>query len=159
MNEDDNTTVGNELPTMDGERVDNAIDENDEEVILANEMTQVLRIRDQIRKVLIGQDEIIDQVLAAFLAAGHVLIEGVPGLGKTLLVKAIAQTFSGDFARVQFTPDLMPADVMGHAMFNMKDQEFVIRKGPVFCNMLLADEINRAPAKTQSALQIGRAHV
>ena len=112
----------------------------------------VLRLRDQVRKVLIGQDDIIDQVLAAFLAAGHVLIEGVPGLGKTLLVKAIAETFSGDFARVQFTPDLMPADVMGHAMFNMKEQEFVIRKGPVFCNMLLADEINRAPAKVQSAL-------
>ena len=116
------------------------------------EMNQIMRIRDQIRKVVIGQDKIVDQVLAAFLAAGHVLIEGVPGLGKTLLVKAIAQTFSGDFARVQFTPDLMPADVMGHAMFNMKNQEFVIRKGPVFCNLLLADEINRAPAKTQSAL-------
>jgi MoxR-like ATPase len=119
---------------------------------LSMEMNQILRIRDQIQKVVIGQDKIVDQVLAAFLAAGHVLIEGVPGLGKTLLVKAIAQTFSGDFARVQFTPDLMPADVMGHAMFNMKDQEFVIRKGPVFCNLLLADEINRAPAKTQSAL-------
>ena len=87
------------------------------------EMNQIMRIRDQIRKVVIGQDKIVDQVLAAFLAAGHVLIEGVPGLGKTLLVKAIAQTFSGDFARVQFTPDLMPADVMGHAMFNMKNQE------------------------------------
>ena len=119
---------------------------------LSLEMNQILRIRDQIRKVVIGQDKIVDQVLAAFLAAGHVLIEGVPGLGKTLLVKAIAQTFAGDFARVQFTPDLMPADVMGHAMFNMKEQEFVIRKGPVFCNLLLADEINRAPAKTQSAL-------
>ncbi|MDD7985624.1 MoxR family ATPase [Lentisphaera marina] len=124
----------------------------EEEASLAMEMSQILRIRDQVRKVVIGQDKIVDQVLAAFLAAGHVLIEGVPGLGKTLLVKAISQTFSGDFARVQFTPDLMPADVMGHAMFNMKNQEFVIRKGPVFCNLLLADEINRAPAKTQSAL-------
>ena len=109
-------------------------------------------MREQISKVLIGQDEVIEHVLAAFLAAGHVLIEGVPGLGKTLLVKALAKTFQGDFARIQFTPDLMPSDVIGHAMFDMKTQDFIIRKGPVFTNLLLADEINRAPAKTQSAL-------
>lgn len=109
-------------------------------------------IKTEIKKVLIGQDEIIEQVLVALIAGGHVLVEGVPGLGKTLLVRALATCFGGEFARVQFTPDLMPSDVTGHAMFNMAKQEFEIRKGPVFTNLLLADEINRAPAKTQAAL-------
>ncbi len=112
----------------------------------------VTAIKGEISKVLIGQDLIVDQVLVALIGSGHVLIEGVPGLGKTLLVRALAKCFGGDFSRVQFTPDLMPSDVTGHAMFNMKAQEFEIRKGPVFTNLLLADEINRAPAKTQAAL-------
>lgn len=112
----------------------------------------VQRIRQEIGRAVIGQRDVIDQVLACYLAGGHVLIEGVPGLGKTLLVKALAKTFAGQFSRIQFTPDLMPADVMGHAIYNMKEQTFSIRKGPVFTNLLLADEINRAPAKTQSAL-------
>lgn len=112
----------------------------------------VQALRGEIQKVLIGQDAIIDQVLIALLAQGHVLIEGVPGLGKTLLVRTLAKCFGGDFARIQFTPDLMPSDVTGHAMFNMKSQEFEIRKGPAFTHLLLADEINRAPAKTQAAL-------
>lgn len=112
----------------------------------------VQRIRQEIGRAVIGQRDVIDQVLACCLAGGHVLIEGVPGLGKTLLVKALAKTFAGQFSRIQFTPDLMPADVMGHAIYNMKEQTFSIRKGPVFTNLLLADEINRAPAKTQSAL-------
>jgi MoxR-like ATPase len=106
----------------------------------------------EIRKALIGQDLIIEQVLVALIARGHVLIEGVPGLGKTLLVRSLAKCFGGQFSRVQFTPDLMPSDVTGHAMFNMAKQEFEIRRGPVFTNLLLADEINRAPAKTQAAL-------
>lgn len=106
----------------------------------------------EIKKVLIGQDAVIEQVLIALIARGHVLIEGVPGLGKTLLVRSLAKCFGGQFARVQFTPDLMPSDVTGHAMFNMAKQEFEIRKGPAFTNLLLADEINRAPAKTQAAL-------
>lgn len=106
----------------------------------------------EIKKVLIGQDAIIEQVLIALIARGHVLIEGVPGLGKTLLVRSLAKCFGGQFSRVQFTPDLMPSDVTGHAMFNMAKQEFEIRRGPVFTNLLLADEINRAPAKTQAAL-------
>ncbi len=106
----------------------------------------------EIKKSLIGQDTVIEQVLVALIARGHVLIEGVPGLGKTLLVRALAKCFGGDFSRVQFTPDLMPSDVTGHAMFNMAKQEFEVRKGPVFTNLLLADEINRAPAKTQAAL-------
>jgi MoxR-like ATPase len=101
---------------------------------------------------VIGQHAIVEQVIACCLAGGHVLIEGVPGLGKTLLVKALAKTFAGDFARIQFTPDLMPADVTGHAVFDMKSQSFSVRKGPVFAHLLLADEINRAPAKTQSSL-------
>jgi MoxR-like ATPase len=112
----------------------------------------VQRIRTEVNKALVGQQEIIDQVLVALLAAGHVLIEGVPGLGKTLLVQALAKTFAGRFTRIQFTPDLMPSDVTGHAMYDMKTEEFRIRKGPVFTHLLLADEINRAPAKTQAAL-------
>jgi MoxR-like ATPase len=109
-------------------------------------------IRDQVTRVMVGQAAVIEQVLIAFMAGGHVLIEGVPGLGKTLLVKALARSFDGRFARIQFTPDLMPSDVTGHAVFDMKTEEFKIRRGPVFTQVLLADEINRAPAKTQSAL-------
>lgn len=109
-------------------------------------------IRAEIAKAVIGQDKVVDQVLIALLASGHVLIEGVPGLGKTLLVRALAKTFDGAFSRIQFTPDLMPSDVTGHAMYDMKSESFKIRKGPVFTNLLLADEINRAPAKTQAAL-------
>ncbi len=112
----------------------------------------IARMRKEIRGAVIGQQSVIDQVLACCLAGGHVLIEGVPGLGKTLLVKALAKTFAGDFSRIQFTPDLMPADVMGHAVFDIKNQSFSVRKGPVFTHLLLADEINRAPAKTQSSL-------
>jgi MoxR-like ATPase len=112
----------------------------------------VAAIREQIGKALIGQADVIDQVLIALLAGGHVLIEGVPGLGKTLLVRALAKTFDGRFARIQFTPDLMPADVTGHTLYDQATREFTTRKGPVFTNLLLADEINRAPAKTQAAL-------
>jgi len=109
-------------------------------------------IRAEVAKALIGQHAIIDQVLIALLAGGHVLIEGVPGLGKTLLVRALAKTFDGRFARIQFTPDLMPADVTGHTLYDQATRQFTTRKGPVFTNLLLADEINRAPAKTQAAL-------
>lgn len=112
----------------------------------------VTEIKAEIGKAVIGQTKVIDEILVALIAGGNVLIEGVPGLGKTLLVKALASTFSGQFARIQFTPDLMPADVTGHVMFDMKNQKFNVRKGPVFTNLLLADEINRAPAKTQAAL-------
>jgi MoxR-like ATPase len=112
----------------------------------------VAAIREQIGKALIGQADVIDQVLIALLAGGHVLIEGVPGLGKTLLVRALAKTFAGRFARIQFTPDLMPADVTGHTLYDQATRQFTTRKGAVFTNLLLADEINRAPAKTQAAL-------
>jgi len=110
------------------------------------------RMRSEIGKAVIGQDDIVNHVLVGLFAGGHALIEGVPGLGKTLLVKALAKTFGGAFSRIQFTPDLMPSDVTGHAMFDQKSGQFRVRRGPVFTNLLLADEINRAPAKTQAAL-------
>jgi MoxR-like ATPase len=109
-------------------------------------------LRAQVSQAFIGQVEVFDQVLLALLASGHVLIEGVPGLGKTLLVRALAASVGCTFGRVQFTPDLMPADVTGHAIYDPKTETFKIRRGPVFTNLLLADEINRAPAKTQAAL-------
>ncbi len=120
------------------------------EIAAAHDTAQALRR--EIARVMVGQDEVIDQVLVALFAAGHVLVEGVPGLGKTLLVRALARTFDGRFARIQFTPDLMPSDITGHALYDMKAQTFKIRRGPVFTHLLLADEINRAPAKTQAAL-------
>jgi MoxR-like ATPase len=103
-------------------------------------------------KAVVGQDEVLAQTLAGLIAGGHVLIEGVPGLGKTLLVRALAKTFNGSFRRIQFTPDLMPADVCGHTLYDPSTAQFTTRRGPVFTNLLLADEINRAPAKTQAAL-------
>ena len=109
-------------------------------------------MRREIRKVILGQETVIDQVLAALFAGGHILLEGKPGLGKTHLVATLARTFGGASGRIQFTPDLMPSDVTGFRLFDMKSQTFQLRQGPVFTNLLLADEINRAPAKTQSAL-------
>ena len=110
------------------------------------------RIRTTVGAVVLGQPDVVDQVLVAFIAGGHVLLEGKPGLGKTHLVLALAATFGGQFRRIQFTPDLMPGDVTGHTLYDMGRQEFRLKQGPVFCNLLLADEINRAPAKTQAAL-------
>lgn len=121
--------------------------------ITGTDLTQrVATIRNEVSKAFLGQQEVLDQLLLALLAGGHVLIEGVPGLGKTLLVRALATVMDCQFARVQFTPDLMPSDVSGHAFYDPKTESFKIRRGPVFTNLLLADEINRAPAKTQSAL-------
>jgi MoxR-like ATPase len=109
-------------------------------------------LRNGLKQRVLGQEAVIDQVLAVLLAGGHVLIEGVPGLAKTLLAQSLAELMGGEFSRIQFTPDLMPADITGHAIYDMKNERFRLRRGPVFCNVLLADEVNRAPAKTQSAL-------
>ncbi|TWI58531.1 MoxR-like ATPase [Pseudomonas duriflava] len=116
----------------------------------ASQLAQALR--QALSKALIGQSSIIDDVLTALIAGGHVLIEGAPGLGKTLLVRALARCFDGSFARIQFTPDLMPSDITGHAVYDLTTEQFKLRKGPAFTHLLLADEINRAPAKTQAAL-------
>lgn len=112
----------------------------------------VMSIRNEIRKVIVGQDEMVKLILAALLAEGHVLIEGVPGVAKTLTAKLVARSVDSDFSRIQFTPDLMPSDVLGTPVFNPKEASFEFKRGPIFSNIVLVDEINRAPAKTQSAL-------
>ncbi|SJZ46817.1 MoxR-like ATPase [Chitinophaga eiseniae] len=109
-------------------------------------------IRAQIGQVIVGQHQMVDLLIAGLLTQGHVLIEGVPGVAKTLTAKLLAQCIDADFSRIQFTPDLMPADVLGTSVFNPQTREFEYKKGPVFSNLVLIDEINRAPAKTQSAL-------
>jgi len=124
--------------------------ETNPKVVEAKALLDQLHAR--ISHSLIGQEEVVNSVIVGLLSNGHVLLEGVPGLGKTLLVRLIAQSFDGLYQRIQFTPDLMPADVTGHALYDMKEGEFKTRKGPIFTNLLLADEINRAPAKTQAAL-------
>lgn len=110
------------------------------------------RIKAEIGKVIVGQDDLIELLAAALFAGGHVLLEGVPGIAKTLTAKLLAQTLQADFSRIQFTPDLMPSDVIGTTVFNQKTSEFSFNPGPVFANLILIDEINRAPAKTQAAL-------
>jgi MoxR-like ATPase len=110
------------------------------------------RIRKELAKAVVGQAEAVDGLLACLIAAGHVLLEGVPGVGKTLVARALAQSFGGQTSRVQFTPDLMPADVVGHVLYEAATGTMRLRKGPAFTHLLLADEINRAPAKTQAAL-------
>jgi MoxR-like ATPase len=112
----------------------------------------VQAIRGEIAKLVIGQSKMVDLLLTAILADGHVLIEGVPGVAKTLTAKILSRIIAIDFSRIQFTPDLMPSDVLGTSVFNLKTSEFSFRKGPIFSNLVLIDEINRAPAKTQAAL-------
>jgi MoxR-like ATPase len=114
--------------------------------------TFIGRLKSEIQKVIVGQDETIELMLAGLLSNGHVLLEGVPGIAKTLIAKLLAKTLSVDFSRIQFTPDLMPTDVTGTTVFNMQKSEFTFNKGPIFANFILIDEINRAPAKTQAAL-------
>jgi len=112
----------------------------------------VLSIRNEIKKIIVGQDEMVKLIITALLADGHVLIEGVPGVAKTLAAKLMAKSVDAGFSRIQFTPDLMPSDVLGTPVFNPREAIFEFKKGPVFSNIVLVDEINRAPAKTQSAL-------
>ncbi len=118
-------------------------------IAVASLMEQILY---EVKKVVVGQDHFLERVLVALLAKGHLLVEGVPGLAKTLTVKTLARTVRGQFRRIQFTPDLVPADLVGTRVYNQKTSEFTTSLGPVFTNLLLADEINRAPAKVQSAL-------
>ena len=110
------------------------------------------RLKDEVGRVIIGQYSMLDRLLIGLLANGHVLLEGVPGLAKTLTIKSLSQAIHAKFSRIQFTPDLLPADVIGTMIYNQQKSEFVVRKGPIFANFILADEINRAPAKVQSAL-------
>lgn len=113
---------------------------------------KVKGIKSEIQKVIVGQDKTIDQIIVSLLANGHILLEGVPGVAKTLSAKLLAQTIDMGFSRIQFTPDLMPSDILGTSIFNMQKSEFEFKKGPIFSNLILIDEINRAPAKTQAAL-------
>ncbi|HQB98850.1 MAG TPA: MoxR family ATPase, partial [Candidatus Cloacimonadota bacterium] len=126
------------------------IEEIQEQV--ANSSASLRLVREEIAKAVIGQDAIISRLLIAILADGHVLIEGVPGLAKTLIVSSLASSLQASFTRIQFTPDLLPADITGTLIFNQKTAEFSPKKGPIFANFILADEINRAPSKVQSAL-------
>jgi len=116
------------------------------------EILKLKEVEAEIRKVIVGQDYLLDRLLVGLLSRGHLLIEGVPGLAKTLAVKTLAQTLDIEFRRIQFTPDLLPADLLGTLIYDQRHGEFLPRKGPLFSNLLLADEINRAPAKVQSAL-------
>ncbi len=128
-----------------------------EDIRLLNEKIQqaslfIETLRNALSKVIIGQHEMIDRLIIALLSNGHILLEGVPGLAKTLTIKSLAQAVHAKFSRIQFTPDLLPADVTGTMIYNQQRNEFIVRKGPIFANFILADEINRAPAKVQSAL-------
>ena len=124
-----------------------------ESVLSTSKIEQLYsKIKEEIAKAVIGQQDTIDLLIVGLLTGGHVLLEGVPGIAKTLTAKMMAQTIAAKFARIQFTPDLMPSDILGSSVYNMKTTEFVFNPGPIFANIVLIDEINRAPAKTQSAL-------
>ncbi len=112
----------------------------------------VAELKRETGRVIVGQEDILDRILIGIIAGGHILLEGVPGLAKTLTIKTLSQCLKADFSRIQFTPDLLPADLTGTLVFNPKDSDFTVKKGPLFANLVLADEINRAPAKVQSAL-------
>ncbi len=139
--EEQETETGHENPGLFSNRLD-----------VSTVYATTLKVREELHKVIVGQEELIDLLLASLFVGGHVLVEGVPGIAKTLTAKLLAQTIDVDFSRIQFTPDLMPTDVIGTNIFNMKTSDFTFNKGPIFSNIVLIDEINRAPAKTQSAL-------
>lgn len=120
--------------------------------MLTHTPSTIAHILNELRKIVVGQDDVIEQILVAVLAEGHALLEGVPGTAKTLTIKTLARIIGAEFSRIQFTPDLMPSDITGTNVFNMQTSEFSLRHGPIFTDILLADEINRTPPKTQSAL-------
>jgi MoxR-like ATPase len=120
--------------------------------VIQQESAVIGLLNKEISKVIVGQEYMVNRLVIALLANGHILLEGVPGLAKTLAIKSMSDAIGGDFNRVQFTPDLLPADITGTMMYNQKTQDFTVKKGPIFANFILADEINRAPAKVQSAL-------
>jgi MoxR-like ATPase len=140
------------MPEQLEERAVTATDVRDLNAIVREEGRRFQAIRDELGKVLVGQRRLIDRLLIALLADGHVLLEGLPGLAKTLAVNTLARAIDCRFQRIQFTPDLLPADLIGTSIYNPKEGTFSVRKGPIFTNLVLADEINRAPAKVQSAL-------
>jgi len=119
---------------------------------VAEQSALLERIRTEVKKVVVGQDALVSRLLIALLCGGHVLLEGVPGLAKTTMIKTLAQVMRVSFSRIQFTPDLLPADLVGTLIYNPQAGDFSVKKGPVFANIILADEINRAPSKVQSAL-------
>ena len=123
-----------------------------EKALAKDENGLIEKLKKEITKVIVGQDYMVDRILIALLTGGHILLEGVPGLAKSLTASTIARVVGIDYKRIQFTPDLLPADILGTEIYNQKNSEFVIKKGPIFSNLILADEINRAPAKVQSAL-------
>src|SRR3979490_1479437 len=123
-----------------------------EEIYAARVPKPVEQLLFEVRKVIVGQDRLLERVLVALLSGGHILVEGVPGLAKTATVRAFAAAIGGKLGRIQFTPDLVPSDLVGTRVFNPRKADFSTELGPIFCNLLLADEVNRAPAKVQSAL-------
>jgi len=132
--------------------MENTINVNELNEMVKRESDFIDVLKFEINKVIVGQDQMIDRLLIGLLGKGHILLEGVPGLAKTLAINTLAKAISAKFSRIQFTPDLLPADVIGTLIYNMQENKFEVKKGPIFANLVLADEINRAPAKVQSAL-------
>ena len=128
------------------------MEEFENRIDLSSFSEKIITLKSEIKRFIVGQEKMIDQLLIAMLARGHVLIEGVPGLAKTLTARLLSKAIDVDFKRIQFTPDLLPSDIIGTSVFNIKESVFLFHKGPLFSNIILADEINRAPAKTQAAL-------
>ena len=145
------TDMENSLPSVE-ESSESASFVPESRLKLQNFQAKVDAVKKEVSKMIIGQHQLIDQILLAIFSRGHVLLEGVPGIAKTMTSKVISKTLSVDYSRIQFTPDLMPSDVLGTSIFNVKTSEFTYKKGPVFSNIVLIDEINRSPAKTQAAL-------
>lgn len=143
--EEHNTELSEKMPRIQADNFRSRID-------LTQVTEKIAKVLDECSKLIVGQTDLLELMVTCILADGHILLEGVPGIAKTLSAKVVAKTINTDFSRIQFTPDLMPADIIGTSIFNMKSSEFVFKKGPIFSNVILIDEINRAPAKTQSAL-------